>query len=278
MKNKCKLCDSNLVSNYFSGLYKTEKYEYLNCKKCETIFLNNNLTDKYLHEYYSSDEFHSDNHYNSNQYFKDREKAYENKYKKILTWVDIKSKILDYWCWDASFIKFLQNKWFNNVSWYEFDDSVQNKLKKWGINIIDFESDNQKFDIITVFDVIEHVQEPEKLFNDLYTKLNEGGTIVYTTGVYSKYFDKIDKWYCSWINYPQHLWVFSKQSFHYLNKNKNLNLIKFWINWVWFNSNTRIILWQIKNIFLHIFSKKKRDKSKPWFPWFNWVYIFKKWN
>lgn len=74
---------------------------------------------------------------------------------------------------------------------------------------------NKAFDLITLIDVIEHVNEPSKLIESLGDYLNEGGTILISTPDVSSILARIMKW--NWWHYRiAHLGYFNQKTLDYL--------------------------------------------------------------
>ncbi len=68
------------------------------------------------------------------------------------------------------------------------------------------------FDVITLFDTIEHLADPGRTLRDLHSLMRPGGTLMITTGDFSSMMAKLSgsRWHL--ITPPDHLFFFTKKS------------------------------------------------------------------
>mgnify|MGYP001216931556 CR=1 FL=1 len=84
---------------------------------------------------------------------------------------------------------------------------------------------NLKFDIVTAFDVIEHVESPVNFLNMIKKYLKKNGIVlIYTPNKNSLGFNYL-KFYNNLLCPPTHLFYFAENSFRYLCKKTNFKLI-----------------------------------------------------
>lgn len=108
-------------------------------------------------------------------------KYYQKNIVPILAVYDKSVKVLDIWCWKWSFAKFLKKEWFSNYIWLDLDEK-QIEINKKAIDWYNFfyndwisflETNKEKFDIIFMSHVIEHITKEkidillEKIFLNL---------------------------------------------------------------------------------------------------------------
>ena len=99
---------------------------------------------------------------------------------------DKNSKILDVGCGYGKFLNFLKSKSFNNITGLEIGKEQCNFLKGKDIDLIETDlmsflsNSNQKFDLITMFDVLEHFNKNEILIivSSLKKRLNKSGKLI----------------------------------------------------------------------------------------------------
>lgn len=78
-----------------------------------------------------------------------------------------------------------------------------------------FVPSKEEFDIITLIDVIEHVDNPHQLVLDIYNSLRPGGILVLATPDFSSLFAKVMKH--RWWHYRiAHIGYFNRQNLNYL--------------------------------------------------------------
>lgn len=94
--------------------------------------------------------------------------------------------VLDFGCADGVFLEFAKTYFAPTTKLVGADISVnmlaQAKQNGWDVFLVsELASRNQKFDLITLWDVIEHLTDPGTVFAQLKNCLNPGGVIVIQT-------------------------------------------------------------------------------------------------
>ncbi|MDH5573814.1 MAG: class I SAM-dependent methyltransferase, partial [Gammaproteobacteria bacterium] len=82
------------------------------------------------------------------------------------------------------------------------------------IHNIDFK--NEKFDVITLWHVLEHIDDPVYLFNKLYNLLSDNGILVVQVPNSDSLGFKLGKQYWFHLDTPRHLIIYNKNSFNIL--------------------------------------------------------------
>jgi 2-polyprenyl-3-methyl-5-hydroxy-6-metoxy-1,4-benzoquinol methylase len=223
MDNKCKICNSN--TNVIFNTYVLNKYkvDYFKCTKCgfiqtETpywleeayseaitkldiglIYRNINFSNK-LEKYFKSNIFHSNGSY------------------------------LDFGGGYGMFVRMMRDKGYN---FYRHDIFCKNLFA----NHFDLSDlpDNTKFDILTAFEVFEHLENP---IDELKKMLLLSDTIIFSTLLLPNNCVNPENWWYFIQETGQHISLFSLKTLEVLSGNLNL----------FFYSNEKD---------LHIFSKNK---------------------
>ena len=99
---------------------------------------------------------------------------------------DKNSKILDVGCGYGRFLNFLKSESFNNITGLEVGKEQCDFLKGKDIDLIETDlmsflsNSNEKFDLITMFDVLEHFNKNEILIivSSLKKRLNKSGILI----------------------------------------------------------------------------------------------------
>lgn len=175
-------------------------------------------------------EVYSNKHYLSKLTIKEHRKYRINRFAKervnILRKFKKKGSILDFGCGSGYFIE-AARKYFD-VEGVEFSDDLRKWLKK-KLNIETYKTlskTKKKYDIITAFDVIEHVKDPTNLLKEFKKKLNKGGIIlIYTPNKNSLGFNFLG-YNNNLLVPPAHLFYFNKTSFNLMTKKAGLRIIR----------------------------------------------------
>ena len=84
----------------------------------------------------------------------------------------------------------------------------------------------QKFDVITLWHVLEHLPDLEQEIKNLVGLLHDQGTLIIAVPNYKSYDAKYYKEYWAAYDVPRHLWHFSKKSIGQLFKEHQMKVIK----------------------------------------------------
>lgn len=219
--NKCLVCKSSPQKKYLI------KYNIpiVTCLKCDLTY--STKQPKNFNDVYSKEEYLSKSITSYDKTRKYRIKRFGLERIKILKKYKKKGNLLDFGCGIGWFLEGAKN--YYNVSGVEFSDSIRKWLfKKLGIRTFKTLDDikNEKYDIITAFDVIEHVPNPLDLLKQLKKKLKKNGIIlIYTPNKDSlgfKFLKERNNLVCP----PNHLTYFNFKSFEYMAKKAKMKIIE----------------------------------------------------
>ncbi len=102
------------------------------------------------------------------------------------------------------------------------------KVKAEQIDIVNFSKriDNQNsYDVITLWATIEHLPNPQEVFNAIFTCLKPGGLFFLDTGLGNDRFEKFLSGHSQWFDAPQHLFVYSVEGLKILLGNAGFNIL-----------------------------------------------------
>lgn len=120
---------------------------------------------------------------------------------------------------------------YYDVSGIELAEEAAAYCRDRGLNVLSGVADEANMarigdvDIITLFDVIEHLPQPRDTLALCCRHLRPGGIIVITTGDFASLFARLAG--ASWrlMTPPQHLWFFTPQSLHQIAASLGLSLV-----------------------------------------------------
>jgi SAM-dependent methyltransferase len=170
----CLFCGSDKVVNspYESTLFNNKEFSYLKCAGCDLVYIspfpdNDDLDKMYPITYQGAFATAANGCYD--WLFKDIENS--GKY----------TKVLDYGCGEGKFILEAMAKGYE-VTGVEFNlDLVQNLKKAFPQNnflsTTQFFESEEKFDIIFLGNVLEHLTNPRQMIQIFKSKLNAGGLL-----------------------------------------------------------------------------------------------------
>jgi len=227
---KCKFCNSTVIRTLrkIKSPHNENNYTLYKCNDCKSSFfdfreynykpmnLYNNLADKFIH---------SDNFIES-LYWKNEVKIIKSLKYNI-------ANVLDIGCRTGDFLM----HWDEKINKYGVELSSKNAIiaKKRGLHVyedfienIDFH--NLKFDVISCYAILEHLEDPNSVLNKLSNLVSKYGILV----VLVPYFNSIKSQILYLINYrwhmfspPEHLNFFSKFFLDSFLSSKGFRLVEY---------------------------------------------------
>ena len=152
--------------------------------------------------------------------------ALKNKLNLINSLSENKGKILDIGAGTGDFLAFVKQN-----GWQTIGSEPSQKAREIAINKgVDFvnetsELDNQSFDIITMWHVLEHVSDLEKQIQELKRLLKPNGTLIVAVPNFKSFDANYYKEFWAAYDVPIHFWHFSKKAIKLLFEKENMKLI-----------------------------------------------------
>ncbi len=202
------------------------------CLKCSHIFYDKKLNYKDLQKIYSNDYFFGQEYIN---YINDRKQVEKNaniRINSIKKYVkNIKTKnLLEIGSAFGFFLNVAKRK-FRNLEGYEINSDAVDyardyfKLQIYKENFITKEFKNKKYDIFCLFDVIEHLNNPDQYIKKIYEISSKDSYIFITTGDIDSFTAKIFGKNWRLIHPPSHVHYFSKKTIEILLNNNGYDVI-----------------------------------------------------
>ena len=230
--DRCPSCNSDSIINHLithDYMLTQESFAIQKCNNCNLLFTNPRPTTEKIGSYYKSDDYisHSNKAINPIQWIYKivRNITIRQKYKLIKKYSSFES-LLDYGCGTAHFIDYVNQKGIKVVGIEPDEDArkIATSNNKEILENIKQLSPKSKFDVITLFHVLEHVHQPKELLQTLKTHLTKNGILIIAVPNPNSYDAKIyQEFWAAW-DVPRHLFHFTKKSFEYLIKESGYKL------------------------------------------------------
>lgn len=137
--------------------------------------------------------------------------------------------ILDYGCGVGDFLEHLQKNGYD-VLGMEPNDSArkiaQSKIGNEKVTSTELEHNDQKFDIITLWHVLEHIPNLNEIIGELKNHLTDNGVLIIAVPNHQSYDAKYYGKYWAAYDVPRHLWHFSDKSMSNLLSNFGMKIDK----------------------------------------------------
>lgn len=226
----CPLCNSsNLQAVQPLKDHSTtgETFQISHCIDCDLRFTNPRPDEQSIGPYYESDHYIS--HNNSSQgivaklYHQVRKITLNQKLNLIRPLIN-NGPVLDYGTGTGAIVKHFND---SGVEAYGYEPSAtarQAGERDHKIQYIDVFADDKKFDVITLWHVLEHVHKLEQTITTLKSKLNDGGHLILALPNHeSKDAQTYGEFWAAW-DIPIHLYHFNKTSIKVLSKQFGFDL------------------------------------------------------
>ena len=137
--------------------------------------------------------------------------------------------ILDYGCGAGDFLQHMQNNGYDVMGMEpnpKANEISKSKIGKDNVVNVELKDINRKFDIITMWHVLEHIPNLNEIIAELKLHLNPNGTLIiavpnhlsYDANYYGKFWAAYDV--------PRHLWHFNPESIKALFNNFGMKIEK----------------------------------------------------
>jgi 2-polyprenyl-3-methyl-5-hydroxy-6-metoxy-1,4-benzoquinol methylase len=230
----CPICQGADLTPYLSCKDHTvskETFHLRKCGSCGFVLTSPRPTASDLPKYYQSDAYISHSNKPSNlvdQIYKiARKYTLKWKYNLIAKHSSIKpSSILDYGCGTGAFLQECQKHGMKTAGVEPSDTARLKAREETGTPIApDLNLISQEFDVITLWHVLEHVNNLNQTLSQLKTHLDKNGTMFIAVPNLQSADAKVYQEFWAGYDVPRHLWHFSRTTMEKLLRNHGFQLI-----------------------------------------------------
>ena len=168
--------------------------------------------------------------------------------------------ILDYGCGAGDFLLHMKNNGYDVMGMEPNEKANAISKSKVGNDKVvncELKEINRKFDIITMWHVLEHIPNLNEIIQELKNHLNANGTLIIAVPNHLSYDAKYYGKYWAAYDVPRHLWHFNENSIRSLFKNFGMKIEK---------ANPMIL----DSFYVSLLSEKHKENS---FPYLKALYI-----
>ncbi|MCP9787669.1 methyltransferase domain-containing protein [Cyanobium sp. Maggiore-St4-Cus] len=194
-------------------LFKKRKGEYAHCPQCDHIFLLNPLAPEKLISFYTNYPTSSlEWHQNESDFYR---RIYQRGIKLFSPHCS-GSRLLDIGCSSGYFLSIAAQEGLDafgiEPNAQEARYAVTNGIKVIGSTIDDLSPDEQGFDVISLWDVLEHIREPVSYVANLRNLLSNKGLVFVQVPTSDSLAARILRDDCNMFDGIEHLTLFSSRS------------------------------------------------------------------
>lgn len=228
----CPLCQSFKRKHLYPQIYP----RLVGCSSCQLIYTDPRLKGKYLKQLYNQQYFQNENSsfFGYQNYLADEEKIKKTFEKRLKTIEKMqkKGRLLDFGCAAGFFLQVaIENGW--QAEGVEISPFAVNyarshlhlNVHQADLQEIDFPK--KSFDLITLWDVLEHLSNPLSAFKKIREILKDDGLLVFSTPDVGSIPARLTKH--RWIGYKlsdEHLTYFSLPTIYTLCEKTGFEIVK----------------------------------------------------
>lgn len=225
----CKMCGKEMILDF-----SREGYELYKCPKC--LFRQIHM-DKMKSGFIYEAEYYENSKYRDNVAL---DKENSRRAKLLKRYAKEGSRIVDYGCGSGEFVNYVGHDY--DIYGCDLSPGAVEVAKRRFPNHRDcfflpdeFYEKNEKFDAFCLWDVIEHIENPDQLIRSLRKMLVNNGIIILSTPDIGALFAKITKSHWPFMTPPDHLCFFSKRSIQYFARKNGFNVCEWFARGKWVN-------------------------------------------
>ena len=238
---KCKICGSENIDIIYNdlirdgglGQYTKKPIKIFQCKNCDVIWHDNEIAD--VKEYYETEEYRNELGESSEEekFYELHDKETFDKLNYTGTTIFRNKVVADIGCGCGAFLDYISGV-AREVVAVEPSLKYRNIMSRKGFSTYSYADEAKKLyankiDVITSFDVIEHVQSPESFIKDVYDLLTVGGKAIIGTPIDAPIMRSLlGKDYEKKLLFStQHLWILSEKNLRMISEKcgfKNIDI------------------------------------------------------
>jgi 2-polyprenyl-3-methyl-5-hydroxy-6-metoxy-1,4-benzoquinol methylase len=230
---ECPICKGHQFENNEIAkdtLVSEESFVITRCVSCGLLITNPRPTPETISKYYESEKYIS--HHSEKAglfgwiYRRVRSINLSSKLR-LITKNNSQGKILDYGAGTGQFLTFMRAKGWDTYG-VELNEEARNQILTKGINASKFLEDIEetKFDVITLWHVLEHVHDINTLIAKLKALLDKKGTMYWAVPNPNSWDAKTYKSHWAGWDVPRHLYHFNQKNIKQLAKLHKLKVIE----------------------------------------------------
>jgi 2-polyprenyl-3-methyl-5-hydroxy-6-metoxy-1,4-benzoquinol methylase len=233
----CPLCQSSRIFFFLKSrdfLVTNKDFELWRCDSCGFVFTQDIPTEEEIGKYYQSMEYvsHSDTRKGLiNKLYHFGRKMMLRKKFRMVSEIAPGRKLLDIGCGTGYFPAYMKERGFK-VAGVEVDPAAREFAKQTFTipvyspeNFLDYDFEGS-FDLITMWHVLEHVEDFDLYLEKMCGHLAPGGSLIFALPNCSAYDARHYKEMWAAYDVPRHLWHFTPSTFGMLLQNHALKITK----------------------------------------------------
>lgn len=234
--NKCPLCKSSAIKKRFAcvdNFATKESFDIHECEDCGFVFTHNFPDEKEIDRYYESPSYishsNTDKGLVNSMYHLVRKIMLRKKARLVERCSLLKrGKLLDYGAGTGYFARTMAARGWDVTAIEKNGKARELALEEFGFGMHPVEAlagiKEKELDVVTMWHVMEHIQDLDKMWNELRRVLCDNGTAIIAVPNCTSY--DAQKYKEHWAAYdtPRHLWHFTPDTMEQWGKKHGFTL------------------------------------------------------
>jgi len=226
----CPLCPPGTPTRIFLRSQQGKAlFTYVQCRGCGLVFLRPRPGAAEIQEFYAEDYYGEGSHKFRSWLEVPRNFFAWNRVRRVRKYFSRPGKVLDIGCGQGTFLQMLQNEGWK--CWgTELTEESARRTSRLGIPVYAGEFDENRFpphsfDLITLWQVLEHLPDPGKILKGSSRLLKKGGILAISTPNIDSLQARIsaEQWFH--LDPPRHLYLFSPRTLQRMMESLGLDLL-----------------------------------------------------
>jgi 2-polyprenyl-3-methyl-5-hydroxy-6-metoxy-1,4-benzoquinol methylase len=234
--NNCPVCGKSDFRTYLTVpdfFLSKEEFTIVMCKDCEFKFVNPRPKYENLGKYYESEEYISHSNTSiglvNSVYQKIRKHTHKKKFNLVTNCANGKT-ILDIGCASGELLYLFKNNGWKTSGIEPNENARSFAINNYGLNIFDESAisgfENEKFDAITMWHVLEHVSDLNGRISEIKRILKKNGVFIVAVPNCDSYDANYYKEFWAAYDVPRHLYHFTPKTIESLMSKFNFKIEK----------------------------------------------------
>jgi SAM-dependent methyltransferase len=217
---ECLLCRSIKPAD---TMFVKDPFRIVKCASCNLVYTLPRLPSNIIWDMYQEDYWQSEapRHFGYSDYLSDRERnlrTFRQRYEVIRRFKPEPGRVLDIGCAAGFFLKVMHEEGWNPVGIEPSESMAQYAREEFDLQEVysgtleDDSFEDNSFDVVSMWDVIEHLEDPRPILKNIRRILKQDGVLILETQNVGSVFAKLMgvKWHH--YKFEEHLWHFSKET------------------------------------------------------------------
>ncbi|HKL08608.1 MAG TPA: class I SAM-dependent methyltransferase [Bacteroidales bacterium] len=221
--SKCPMCLSEKITSVIhlkDYSISNQPFEIWQCTSCNFLFTQNIPDEESIGSYYASEEYisHSDTKKGIvNRLYHIARKIMLGKKYQLIKKISSGETLLDIGCGTGYFLNYIQGKGYQTLG-LEVNEQARNfGQQHFGLNILPPEKllnreINQKFKVVTLWHVLEHLYQPRLYLQRISEILDNDGVLILALPNPDSFDGKLYQKFWAGYDVPRHIWHFTPQT------------------------------------------------------------------